>query len=131
MKSGQIIKEISQLISSVESSDIQKTDKLKLVKVILSIKLRLIEILGKKIVAEAKVMRVASLARKERKTARPSKKHELILQFIKQNSGRVSATKLSEVGIAGRTLRRYISELSASGRVSVEKKGRRHFYSLT
>ena len=135
-KNHQILKEISQLVSSVESSEIQKNDKLKIVKVLLVIKLKLIEFLENDLKKEAKMMYQASVAKSDvagdaGDGSKISNKHELIIQFIKQNSGRVSAAKLLDLGIAGRTLRRYIKNLSASGKISVEKKGREHFYSLS
>ena len=160
-KNTQILNEISQLIASVESSEIQKNDKLKIVKVLLAIKLKLIWLLEEDLKKEAKMMYLASpvriIARAQKRESRRdlgeatsngasvaksdvtgnagnsvkiSDKHELIIQFIKQNSGRVSATKLLDLGIAGRSLRRYIKNLSASGKISVEKKGREHFYSI-
>ena len=134
-KSSQILKEINQLISSIEDSSIQKADKLKIIKVLLAVKLKLIELLGKELKAEARVMHLASVAKNEMAgngsdRAKVSDKHELIIQFIKQNNGRVSAVQLLDIGIAGRSLRRYIRNLSASGKILVEKKGREHFYSV-
>lgn len=134
-KNTQILKEISQLISSVEDSKIQKTDKLKIIKVLLAVKLKLIELLESDLKMEAKVAYRVSVAKSDvakniLDSAKISEKHELIIQFIKKNSGRVSAAKLLDLGIAGRTLRRYIKNLSASGKISVEKKGREHFYTV-
>ncbi len=147
--SSRVLKEISQLISSVENSGLLKNDKLKIVKVLLTIKLNLIELLKDELKKEARVTHLASPERSREGPERAFasygasvaknggqddkflKKHDLIIQFIKQNSGRVSAAKLLDLGIAGRTLRRYIKELSASGKVLVEKKGRQHFYTLT
>lgn len=157
MKSSEIIKEISRFISLVENSNIQKSDKLKIVKVLLVIKLKLIELLKEELKKEVRVMYRASphtkrgqtalggqldevnprygvgasVAKNNGQDAKLLKKHDLIIQFIKQHSGRVSATKLLELNIAGRTLRRYIKNLSDSGKVSIEKKGREHFYFLT
>lgn len=165
-KSTQILKEISRLISLIEDSNIEKINKLKIIKVLLSVKLKLIELLGKEITAEAKIMYVAGpernregpsrteqdaehvrgfvrgpqrtsvsygagLARNGGESTRTAEKYELILQFIKQNSGRVSAAQLLGLGIAGRSLRRYVKNLCVSGKISVEKKGREHFYTLT
>ena len=134
-KSSQILKEINQLISSIEDSSIQKADKLKIIKVLLAVKLKLIELLGKEIRTEARVMHLASVAKSDMagnggNSGKISDKHELIVQFIKNNSGRVSAAQLLDIGIAGRSLRRYIKGLSASGKILVEKKGREHFYTL-
>jgi len=146
--SSRVLKEISQLIFSVENSGLRKNDKLKIVKVLLSIKLKLIELLKEDLKKEARVTHLASLERSREGPERASasygasvaktagqdtellKKHDLILQFIKEHSGRVSAVKLLDLGIAGRTLRRYIKNLSDSGKVLVEKKGREHFYTV-
>lgn len=134
-ESTRILKEISQLINLVENSTIQKTDKLKIVKVLLAVKLKLIELLGKELKTEAKVMNLASVAKSDvagngGNSVKKSEKHDLILEFIKNNSGRVSAAKLLDLGIAGRSLRRYLKNLSATGKILVEKKGREHFYTL-
>ena len=134
-KNTQILKEISQLISSVEYSSIQKTDKLKIIKVLLAIKLKLIWLLEKDLKKEAKMVYQASVAKSDmadngRNNSKISDKHELILQFIKNKSGKVSYPELSDLGIAGRSLRRYIKNLSVSGKISVEKKGREYFYTL-
>lgn len=155
-KPPKILRETNELISSVENSGIQKSDKLKIVKVLLVIKLKLIELLKEELKKEAGVMYRASPNTKREQVAfggqvgevsprygvgagaaknngqdtKLLKKHALIIQFIKQHSGRVSATKLLELNIAGRTLRRYIKNLSDSGKVSVEKKGREHFYTV-
>ena len=118
------------MISSIESSGIQKTDKLKIVKVLLVIKLKLIELLAKELKIEAKVMHLVSVAKHTERSPKKSDKHELILQFIKNKSGKVSYPELSDLGIAGRSLRRYIKNLSVSGKISVEKKGREYFYTL-
>ena len=56
MKSIQILKEISQLISSVEDSSIQKTDKLKIIKVLFAIKLKLIELLEKELMVPVQII---------------------------------------------------------------------------
>ena len=58
--SSRALKEISQLISSVENSGLLKNDKLKIVKVLLSIKLKLIELLKEDLRKEARVTHLAS-----------------------------------------------------------------------
>ncbi len=130
-KNTQILKEISQLISLVENSSIQKADKLKIIKVLLAIKLKLIELLGKEIKTEAKVMHMASVAKHNERPPKESNKYELILQFIKNKSGKVSYPELSDLGIAGRSLRRYLKNLYDDNKIKIEKSGRQHFYSIT
>lgn len=122
-KSSQILKEINQLISSIEDSSIQKADKLKIIKVLLTVKLKLIELLGKELKTD--------VAGNGESSAKISDKHELIIQFIKNNSGRVSAAKLLDLGIAGRSLRRYLENLKNESKIKIEKSGRNYFYSIT
>ena len=121
MKSTQILKEISQLILSVEDSSIQKIDKLKLIKVLFAIKLKLIEFLEKELKIEAKVIYRASVARNTNNNIQMLNKYDLIMQFIKNNSGRVSAAELLSLGITGRSLRRYIKNLIDGRKIKIEK----------
>jgi len=130
MKSTQILKEISQLILSVEDSSIQKIDKLKLIKVLFAIKLKLIEFLEKELKIEAKVIYRASVARNTNNNIQMLNKYDLIMQFIKNNSGRVSAAELLSLGITGRSLRRYIKNLIDGRKIKIEKSGRNYFYLL-
>ena len=130
MKSTQILKEIGQLILSVENSNIQKTDKLKIIKVLFVIKLKLIELLEKELRMEAKLIYRASVARNINESIKTSGKHDLIIQFIKNKSGRASATELLNLGIAGRSLRRYIKNLIDGRKIKIEKSGRNYFYSI-
>lgn len=154
-KSTQILKAISQLILSVENSSIQKTDKLKLVKVLFAIKLKLIELLEKELKMEAKLIYrasphakrvyetlsqiseanthygvVASVAKSSDESIKVSDKQDLIIQFIKDNRGRVNAVDLLSLGIAGRSLRRYIKNLIDRRKIKIEKSGRNYFYLL-
>lgn len=147
-KGPKILSELNELISSVENSNIQKNDKLKILKVLLVIKLKLFELLKEEFKKEAREIYWASpersregpqgisasyrasVAKNGGQNNKPFKKQNMIIQFIKHNSGLVSATKLLELRIAGRTLRRYIKNLSDSGKISVEKKGRQHFYAV-
>ena len=127
----QILKEISQLIFLVENSSVQKTDKLKIIKVLFVIKLKLIELLEKELKMETGIIYRASVARNINESIGISDKHDLIIQFIKSKSGSVSATELLSLGIAGRSLRRYIKNLIDGRKIKIEKSGRNYFYSLT
>ena len=127
----QILKEISQLIFLVENSSVQKTDKLKIIKVLFVIKLKLIELLEKELKMETGIIYRASVARNINESIGISDKHDLIIQFIKSKSGSVSPTELLSLGIASRSLRRYIKNLIDGRKIKIEKSGRNYFYSLT
>lgn len=134
-KSTEILKEINRLISLVSDSSIQEIDKLKIIKVLLAIKLRVMELLDKEITSEAKIFHVASTAghsvnRRKRKDSGSSDKQGLILEFIRNKSSQVGLAELSELGIAGRSLRRYLKNLKDGKRVKIEKRGRENFYSV-
>lgn len=122
MKSGFLI---DRLISSIENSDINQIDKLKIVKVLLAIKIKLIEFLGKDIEVANNVPTKRGNGRDH---DRPLKKHNLIIQFIKNKGGRVNAVELLELGLAGRSLRRYIKDLCQENKIKIEKLGRNYFY---
>lgn len=111
---------IDRLIFLVENSKINQADKLKLIKVLLSVKLKLVELLKKEI-------RPAIGAGQSTENAA---KQELILQFIRQNSGRVSHGTLLNLGISGRSLRRYLKNLKDRNKIRIEKSGRNYFYLL-
>lgn len=128
-KSIDILKEISQLISSVENSSIQKTDKLKIIKVLLTVKLKLIEFLKKELKIEAKAAHQISMA-SINESVKISDKQDLIIQFIKGKNGPVSAAELLSLGIAGRSLRRYIKSLVENRKIKIQKFGRNYFYLL-
>ena len=117
----QILKEISQFILSVENSSIQEIDKLKIIKVLFAIKLKLIELLEK----ELKIV-----AKSSEESIKLSDKQDLIIQFIKDKSGPVSTNELLSLGIAGRSLRRYIKSLIDGKKIKIEKSGRNYFYLL-
>ncbi|MEK7537169.1 MAG: hypothetical protein AAB584_01880 [Patescibacteria group bacterium] len=120
---------IDQLISSIENSDINQIDKLKIVKVLLAIKVKLIEFSDKfsdKDTKTASILSKQGNGRPAKRTKTP--KHNLVLQFIKDKGGRVNAVELLSLGIAGRSLRRYIKDLSQQNRVKIEKSGRNFFY---
>ena len=104
---------IDQLIFSIENSDINQVDKLKIIKVLLAIKIRLIEFSYKDMVRQAlHNIKVANNAPAKqgngRDHAKPSEKYNLIIQFIASKGGRVNAAELLSLGLAGRSLRRYI-----------------------
>lgn len=109
---------IDRLIFLVENSEIGQADKLKIIKVLLSVKLRLVELLPplKKQAEQTKVQNKI--------------KQEIILQFIKQHSGRASHDTLLNLGIAGRSLRRYLKNLKDQNKIKIEKAGRNYFYLL-
>lgn len=122
MKSGFLI---DQLISLIENLDINQIDRLKIVKVLLAIKIRLIEFSDKDI----KVINNISAKRGNgRNHDKPLKKHNLIIQFIENKGGRVNAAELSSLGLAGRSLRRYIKDLCRENKIKIEKLGRNYFY---
>lgn len=130
MKSGFLI---DRLISSIENSNINQIDRLKIIKVLLAIKLKLIEFSDKDMVRQAhyniKAANKAPVKRGNgRDHARPSEKHDLIIQFIKNKGGRVNAPELSSLGLAGRSLRRYIKDLCQENKIKIEKSGRNYFY---
>ena len=127
-KSIDILKEINRLISLIGDSTIQETDKLKIMKVLLVVKLKLIELLGKEISSEAKVIHIASMASHESKYL--PDKQELILEFIKNKNGRVGLVDLLGLGIAGRSLRRYLKRLKDNKKIRIEKRGRENFYTV-
>ena len=123
MKSGFLI---DRLISSIENStDINQIDRLKIIKVLLAIKIKLIEFSGKEIKAANKVSAKSNNGHDQ---PRSSKKHNLVLQFIKDKGGRVNAAELLSLGLAGRSLRRYIRDLCQDNKVKIEKSGRNYFY---
>ncbi|TSC90606.1 MAG: hypothetical protein G01um10142_353 [Parcubacteria group bacterium Gr01-1014_2] len=139
----QILKEISQLIFLVENSSIQKTDKLKLIKVLFVLKLKLIELLEKELKMEgSEGLKIKSqsdnrsfgvgvnMAKSSDESIKLSNKQDLIIQFIKDKSRPVSPNELLSLGIAGRSLRRYIKSLIDGKKIKIEKSGRNHFYSL-
>ena len=130
-RSIQILKDVSQLILSVENSSIEKINKLKLIKVLFVIKLKLIELLEKELKMETRVIYRASVARNINESTKVPGKHDLIIQFIKSKSGPVSPAELLSLGIAGRSLRRYIKNLIDGRKIKIEKSGRNYFYSLT
>ena len=116
---------INRLISSIENSDINQIDKLKIIKVLLAIKIKLIEFSDKDIKAASN----SPIKRGNgRDHGQPSKKHNLIIEFIKNKGGRVNAAELLEIGLAGRSLRRYIKNLCRENKVKIEKSGRNYFY---
>ncbi|MEK7659551.1 MAG: hypothetical protein AAB338_02795 [Patescibacteria group bacterium] len=137
---------IDRLISSIENSDINQIDKLKIIKVLLAIKIKLIEFSDKDMVRQAHhnikavnkvpikrgngrpVERDDSSFERGRDHTRPSEKHNLIIQFIKNKGGRVNAAELSSLGLAGRSLRRYIKDLCQENKMKIEKSGRNYFY---
>mgnify|MGYP001609890669 FL=1 len=124
---------IDQLIFSIENSDINQIDKLKIIKVLLAIKIRLIEFSYKDMVRQAlHNIKVANNAPAKRGNGRdhdrPSKKHNLIIEFIKNKGGRVNAAELLSLGLAGRSLRRYIKDLCQENKIKIEKSGRNYFY---
>ena len=123
MKSGFLI---DRLISSIENStDINQIDRLKIIKVLLAIKIKLIEFSNSG-------LKLANNGPIKKTNGRPrpgsSKKHNLILQFIKNKGGRVNAAELSSLGLAGRSLRRYIKDLYQDNKIKIEKLGRNYFY---
>lgn len=115
---------IDRLISSIENSDINQIDKLKIVKVLLAIKIKLIEFSDKDEMATIPVKRTGNGP----DPARSSQKHNLIIQFIKNKGGRVNAAELLELSLAGRSLRRYIKDLCQENKIKIEKSGRNYFY---
>lgn len=121
---------IDQLISSIEKSGINQIDKLKIIKVLLAIKIRLIEFLDEDIVANKIPTKQGNghPAERGRNQARSSEKHNLVLRFIKNKGGRVNAAELSSLGLAGRSLRRYIKDLCRENKIKIEKSGRNYFY---
>ena len=126
-KADDIFKEINRLILLVESSRIEKINRLKIIKVLLAVKLKLFELLEKEKEIETKINHPAK-ASGNGGIARNSKKHELILQFIKNNGGRVDSVQLSGLGIASRSLRRYIKNLRDENKIKIERSGRNLFY---
>ncbi len=125
-KTKEILRKINQLLYFVEISNIKAIDKLKILKVLLSIKLNLMELLS----FEQKEERKGEPRPNRELRNHVTQKHHLILKFIEDKGGRVSAAELNNVGLAGRSLRRYIKDLRNSGKLIVEKKGREHFYLL-
>ena len=86
--------------------------------------------LEKELKIEAKVIYRASVARNTNNNIQMLNKYDLIMQFIKNNSGRVSAAELLSLGITGRSLRRYIKNLIDGRKIKIEKSGRNYFYLL-
>jgi len=127
LRTNDIFREISRLIFLVESSGIDRMSKFKIVKVLLVVKLNLFELLKKEAEAEAGANRMVKAA-ENGGIARDSKKHELILQFIKNNGGRVGSADLLGLGIAGRSLRRYLRNLCDGNKIKIERSGRNFFY---
>lgn len=116
---------IDQLISSIENLDINQIDKLKIIKVLLVIKIKLIEFSDKDIkVANINPAKLSN----GRDYTRSLEKHNLVLQFIKDKGGRVNVVELSSLGLAGRSLRRYIKDLCQNNKIKIEKSGRNYFY---
>ena len=128
-ESREILKKITQLVSLVESSDIQLIEKLKILKVLLTLKIKLIELLPLE-PARARVSKNRSLDFVPRQRNDTLEKHELLLKFIREKGGRASSAELAGLGLAARSLRRYLRNLASAGKISLEKKGRGHFYSL-
>ncbi|MBI4117178.1 MAG: hypothetical protein HY451_00585 [Parcubacteria group bacterium] len=138
MESGLLI---DRLISSIENStDINQIDKLKIVKVLLAIKIKLIEFSDKDMFRPIKTAdkpphsymssggKVPAKSNNGHDRARSSGKHNLVLRFIKDKGGRVNAMQLLELGLAGRSLRRYIKVLCRENKIKIEKSGRNYFY---
>ncbi len=111
---AEILNKINQLISLIENSNIAEIDKFKILKVLLTIKLRLIE------------FKESIHGRKNDS----SKKYEIILGFIQSRGGRVNSAELASLGISGRSLRRYIKDLRGLNKLKIEKSGRNYFYSV-
>ncbi len=124
-----IITNIDNLIFSIENSDIDKIDKLKVVKVLVSIKLRLIEFLSKNGGWPRSSLN-SSVKKANGQNHSSSEKQGLILEFIKGKGGPVDLLELSKLGIAGRSLRRYLRSLAANQKIRIKKSGRRKFYEL-
>lgn len=112
-KTSSIFREIDRLVFLIEKSGLEETDKLKIIKVFLSAKLKLLELLK-------------NAAGKEGAAA--PRKQESILQFIRQSGGRVSKPQLLGLGISGRSLRRHLKMLRQGNKIRVEKSGRNLFY---
>jgi len=128
-KTNELFKEISRLIFSVESSRIDKISKLKITKVLLALKLSILELLKSEIRSEGKAIDAARIkAPGNGHGGRDIRKHELILEFIKNNGGKVSLGQLSGLGIAGRSLRRYMNYLRNQNKIRIERAGRNLFY---
>jgi len=116
---------IDRLISSIENSDINQIDRLKIIKVLLVIKIKLIEFSnsGFKLANNGPIKKTNGRPRLD-----SSKKYNLVLQFIRNKGGRVNSADLLSLGLAGRSLRRYIKNLCRENKVKIEKSGRNYFY---
>lgn len=120
--SKEIIRKINELI------DLASADP-KTIKLLLELKLVFLRFL-----AESKAAKLAIQKREtDRRIGKMEKTEEkegLILKFIEKKGGRVGMDDLVTLGISGRSLRRYLKDLRKRGLITIEKRGREHFYIL-
>src|SRR3989344_4539033 len=101
-ESREILKKITQLISLIENSNIQLTEKLKILKVLLTLKVKLIELLPFE-PARAGVSKARPLDFSPRQRNSTLEKQESLLKFIREKGGRASSAELAGLGLAGRS----------------------------
>ena len=118
--SKEIIGKLNQLIDlAATDPKMEKTAKLRFIRLLLALKLDFLGFLAKK-----------EVIRPTGKREKTKEKERLILKFIEEKGGRAGMEDLAILGISGRSLRRYLKNLSKQGLIALEKRGREHFYLL-
>ena len=118
--SKEIIGKLNQLIDlAATDPKMEKTAKLRFIRLLLALKLDFLGFLAKK-----------EVIRPTGKREKTKEKERLILKFIEEKGGRAGMEDLAILGISGRSLRRYLKNLSKQGLITLEKRGREHFYLL-
>ena len=118
--SKEIIGKLNQLIDlAATDPKMEKTAKLRFIRLLLALKLDFLGFLAKK-----------EIVRPTGKREKTKEKERLILKFIEEKGGRAGMEDLAILGISGRSLRRYLKNLSKQGLITLEKRGREHFYLL-
>mgnify|MGYP001568660968 FL=1 len=118
--SKEIIGKLNQLIDlAATDPKMEKTAKLRFIRLLLALKLDFLGFLAKK-----------EVVRPTGKREKTKEKERLILKFIEEKGGRAGMEDLAILGISGRSLRRYLKNLSKQGLITLEKRGREHFYLL-
>lgn len=124
-----ILKRIGELISLIENSNVRTEDKLKILKVLLILKIKLIDLLP--LAARSDKNGKSGISNSPlRQRENTLEKQALIVNFLKEKGGRAGSTEFINLGMAGRSLRRYLKNLRDTGKLSLDKKGREHFYNL-
>lgn len=124
LEARRILIKLSDLFIAVEKFRLNPKEKLILMKSLLELRLYIVSFL-------AKCLKAAGSRGVGRPKGNGRKKEEQILQFIREKGRSVTLGELAVLNIASRSLRRYLKNLRTAKKISVEKRGRDHFYSAT